>query len=39
MGERDLPVRFAGVDFLPGQFLYADGNGVIVSARELSAGA
>jgi regulator of ribonuclease activity A len=36
LGERDLPVRFAGVDFVPGQFLYADGNGVIVSARELS---
>lgn len=39
LGERDVPVRFAGVDFLPGQFVYADVNGVIVSAREFSAGA
>ena len=39
LGERDVPVRFAGVDFVPGEFVCADGNGVIVSARELSAGA
>ena len=39
LGERDVPVRFAGVDFVPGEFVYADGNGVIVSAREMPAGA
>ena len=39
LGERDVPVRFAGVDFPPGQFVYADVNGVIVSTRELSTGA
>lgn len=35
LGEVDVPVRFAGVDFHPGHWLYADGNGVIVSARKL----
>jgi regulator of ribonuclease activity A len=39
LGERDVALRFAGVDILPGHFLYADGNGIVVSARELSAGA
>ena len=38
IGERDVAVRFAGVDFAPGQFLYADANGIIVCARELTAG-
>lgn len=35
LGEVDVPVRFAGVDFHPGHWLYADANGVIVSARAL----
>jgi regulator of ribonuclease activity A len=35
LGEVDVPVRFAGVDFHPGHWLYADANGVIVSARKL----
>ena len=35
LGERDLPVRFAGVDFVPGHFLHADGNGIIVTTRML----
>lgn len=35
MGEIGVPVSFAGVDFAPGQWLYADGNGVIVSPRAL----
>ena len=34
-GERDLPVRFAGVSFLPGAWLYADQDGVVVSAEPL----
>ncbi len=29
-GEADIPVRFAGVDFLPGEYLYADGDGIAV---------
>jgi len=35
-GERDAPVRFAGVSFMPGDWLYADLDGVIVSESELS---
>ena len=34
-GQRDIPVRFAGVQFNPGQFLYADANGIIVSDQDL----
>ncbi len=36
LGEVDVPVRFAGVDFHPGHWLYADANGVIVNARALT---
>ncbi|WP_250460835.1 ribonuclease E activity regulator RraA [Microbulbifer litoralis] len=35
IGERDLPVAFGGVTFTPGEYLYADNNGVIVSPRSL----
>jgi regulator of ribonuclease activity A len=38
VGERDLAVRFAGVDFEPGHHLYADANGIVVSARALDWG-
>jgi len=34
-GKADLPVRFAGVDFLPGHWLYADEDGIIVAPHEL----
>ena len=34
-GERDLPVAFAGVLFEPGQYLYADEDGLLVSAEAL----
>jgi regulator of ribonuclease activity A len=34
-GERDLVVHFAGIDFIPGHWLYADENGILVSAAEL----
>ncbi len=34
-GERDLPVRFAGVAFRPGDYVYADEDGVIVSHGPL----
>ena len=35
-GERDVVVRFAGVTFRPGDWLYADENGLIVSETPLS---
>jgi len=34
-GERDVVVSFAGVTFTPGDWLYADENGVIVSSTPL----
>ena len=35
IGDLNVPVRFAGVDIKPGDYLYADNNGVIVSSRSL----
>jgi regulator of ribonuclease activity A len=35
-GDRDLLVSFAGVNFKKDHFLYADGDGIIVSATMLS---
>lgn len=35
IGEKDLTVHFADVDFVPGHFLYADEDGIIVSASNL----
>lgn len=34
-GERNVPVRFAGVTFRPGYYLYADEDGLIVSEKPL----
>ncbi|MFC3625664.1 ribonuclease E activity regulator RraA [Vogesella amnigena] len=34
-GTRELTVNFGGVDFVPGQWLYADEDGVLVSATAL----
>jgi len=34
-GSVDNPVRFAGVDFHPGHFVYVDEDGIIVAPREL----
>jgi regulator of ribonuclease activity A len=34
-GARDVPVTFGGITFRPGEMLYADENGVVVSARPL----
>jgi regulator of ribonuclease activity A len=34
-GQRDVPVSFGGVCIAPGDYIYADNNGVIVSARPL----
>ena len=33
IGERDVPVRFADVTFVPGNYLYADPDGVIVTEQ------
>jgi len=35
LGDRDVIVTFAGVTFKPGEYLYADEDGIIVSARAL----
>jgi regulator of ribonuclease activity A len=35
VGERSVPVTFAGVTFAPGQFLYADEDGVVIAERNL----
>ena len=35
LGERDVQVRFAGVLFVPGQFVYADEDGIICSSERL----
>ncbi|WP_249672949.1 ribonuclease E activity regulator RraA [Pseudomonas abieticivorans] len=35
VGELNVPVTFAGVTFKPGEFIYADNNGVIVSPSAL----
>jgi regulator of ribonuclease activity A len=35
-GERDVPVRFAGVTFRPGEYVYVDEDGVIVAATPLT---
>ena len=34
-GESDLPVEFGGVVFTPGDYLYADEDGIVVSPRAL----
>lgn len=31
LGERDIPLRFAGVEFRPGDYLYADSDGIVVT--------
>ena len=35
VGELNVTLRFGGVDFVPGEYIYADNNGVLVSQREL----
>ena len=36
VGETDIPLSFGGVTFNPGEWLYADQDGVIVSAKKLT---
>jgi regulator of ribonuclease activity A len=35
VGERGGMVRFAGVTFAPGRFVYADSDGLVVAERDL----
>ena len=35
IGDRNVAVTFGGVTFHPGEFVYADNNGIIVSAEPL----
>ena len=34
-GNRDVPVRFAGISFDAGEYLYADADGIVVAERDL----
>jgi len=34
-GERDVAVRFAGIDFRPGDYLYADRDGIVVTEQPV----
>ena len=34
-GVRDEPVTFAGITFAPGEYLYADADGIVVAGRAL----
>ena len=36
IGEINIPVTFGGLTFVPGEYLYADNNGVVVSAEPLN---
>ncbi len=36
IGELNVEVTFGGVTFIPGEFVYADNNGVVASASALS---
>lgn len=36
VGDRDLAVSFGGVTFRPGEWIYVDGDGVVVSEQPLS---
>ncbi|HBN88883.1 ribonuclease E activity regulator RraA [Rheinheimera aquimaris] len=35
LGDINLTITFAGVDFIPGQYVYADNNGVLVATKQL----
>ena len=38
VGDRDIAVTFGGITFNPGEWLYADEDGVLVSSKPLLAG-
>lgn len=35
LGDANVPVRFGGVDFVPGHYLYADEDGILVAEAPL----
>ena len=35
-GQLNIAIRFAGVNFEPGQYLYADENGIVVAGEKLN---
>ena len=35
VGERDVPVSFADVTFNPGEYVYADLDGIVISGRKI----
>lgn len=35
-GEKNVVVRFGGADFVPGHYLYADEDGIVLSEKELT---
>jgi regulator of ribonuclease activity A len=35
VGQRDITIQMGGVDIAPGDYVYADNNGIIVSKRAL----
>ena len=35
VGERDIPISFADVTFNPGDYIYADTDGIIISTQKL----
>lgn len=37
-GDLNVPVQFGGITFIPGEYVYADNNGVVVSRDELKLG-
>jgi len=35
-GQLNIAIRFAGVNFEPGQYLYADENGIVIASEQLN---
>ncbi len=35
IGEENISVKFAGIQFIPGNFIYADEDGILVSDKKL----
>ncbi|NIP30464.1 MAG: putative 4-hydroxy-4-methyl-2-oxoglutarate aldolase [Candidatus Dadabacteria bacterium] len=35
IGDMNIPLGFGGVTFNPGEYIYADNNGIIVSSKQL----
>lgn len=34
-GQRDIPLTFASIQWLPGNYVYADNNGIVVADKKL----